>query len=93
MIVYVGPECDGGDDTNCDIGMTREILLTIYVLIGYPLFTILLGQFASLFIEHTVREHEKQILRSPLSEEEYRYAANLYSADEVRLTSSKCDIP
>jgi hypothetical protein len=78
-----GPECDGGDDTDCDIGMVREILLTVYVLIGYPLFTILLGQFASLFIEHTVREHEKEILRSPLSEEEYRYAANLYGDDEV----------
>eukprot|EP00604_Paraphysomonas_vestita_P004245 CAMPEP_0174824870 /NCGR_PEP_ID=MMETSP1107-20130205/38925_1 /TAXON_ID=36770 /ORGANISM="Paraphysomonas vestita, Strain GFlagA" /LENGTH=298 /DNA_ID=CAMNT_0016054487 /DNA_START=128 /DNA_END=1021 /DNA_ORIENTATION=- len=80
---YVGPECDNGDDMDCDIGMIREILVTIYVLIGYPLFTILLGQFASLFIEHTVREHEKQILKSPLSEEEYRYAANLYGDDEL----------
>jgi hypothetical protein len=65
--------------------VTRELLLTCYVLIGYPLFTILLGQFASLFIEHTVREHEKNILRCPLTEEEYRYAANLYGADEVTL--------
>jgi hypothetical protein len=83
-----GPECDGSDDTNCEIGMTRELLLTCYVLIGYPLFTILLGQFASLFIEHTVREHEKNILRCPLTEEEYQYAANLYGADEVDSTFS-----
>jgi hypothetical protein len=86
----IGPQCDNGDDMDCEIGMTREILLTVYVFIGYPLFTVLLGQFASLFIEQTVREHEKKILQSPLTEEEYHYAANLYGDDEVHTTTTTC---
>jgi hypothetical protein len=61
----------------------REILLLIYVLVGYPLFTVLLGQFAEVVIRSTVREHETNILYTPLTKKEYDYAANLYGQDEV----------
>ena len=80
-----GPQCDGEDPTMCDIGLFREICLLIYVFVGYPLFTILLGQFAALMIERTVRDHEMQVISSPLTEKEYNYAANLYENDSVRV--------
>jgi len=80
---FVGPDCEGGTDSTCDIGIMREIALLIYVIIGYPLFTVLLGQFASLMVERTVREHEMSVLSTPLTEKEYNYAANLYGDDEL----------
>mmetsp|Transcript_1793 Transcript_1793/g.2816 ORF Transcript_1793/g.2816 Transcript_1793/m.2816 type:complete len:518 (+) Transcript_1793:69-1622(+) len=79
----VGPPCYGNDDTDCEIGPFRETVLIIYVIVGYPLFTLALGHFASLMIERSVREHEKSIIYSPMSEEEYHFAANLFSKDEL----------
>lgn len=63
--------------------MWREIALTIYGLVGYPLFTILLSQFAALIVHRTVREMEIRILHSPLTEKEFHYVAKMYGNDEV----------
>jgi hypothetical protein len=77
------PTCETSVSKSCDLGMFREISLTIYAIIGYPLFALLLSQFAALIVRKTIREQEIRILNSPLTEKEYDYAANLYGNDEV----------
>lgn len=77
------PECEAQNGRYCDLGIQREIALTVYGLVGYPLFAILLSQFAALIVNRTVREQEIRILHSPLTEREFNYAANLYGNDEV----------
>lgn len=77
----VSPQCVGDDTTNCKIGFFREIFLSIYMLIGCPLFTLALGQFAKFMIDRTIKRHEISILHTPITQEEFKYAANLYGED------------
>jgi hypothetical protein len=76
------PPCDYVEgQTDCELGTAREIILTVYVIVGLPLFTLALGQTANFMIERTVRNYEMKIMRSPLSNEEYNFAANMYGND------------
>lgn len=68
---------------DCELGVAREIILTVYVVIGCPLFTLALGQSANFMIERAVRNYEMNIMRSPLSNEEYNFAANMYGNDST----------
>jgi hypothetical protein len=77
------PTCIGDSDTNCEFGTFNGIFVSIYMIIGCPLFALAFGQFATVMIERAVREHEKNILHTPLTAEEYRFAANLYGDDEL----------
>lgn len=77
----VSPQCVGDDTTNCKIGFFREMFLSIYMLIGCPLFTLALGQFAKFMIDRTIKKHEITILHTPITQEEFKYAANLYGDD------------
>jgi hypothetical protein len=84
LAAYESPPCDPDDDPeDCEIGLTREMFLSLYVIVGVPLFTISLGQVTAFVVKRAVRNHESAILNCPLTEEEYNYAANLYDNDEV----------
>jgi hypothetical protein len=77
----IPPQCLGADTTNCEIGFFRELFLSIYMLIGCPLFTLALGQFAKYMIDRAVKQHEITILHTPITEGEFKYAATLYGDD------------
>jgi hypothetical protein len=75
------PPCLGPDTTNCEVGFIREMFLSLYMLIGCPLFTLALGQFAKYMIDRAIKQHEITILHTPITQEEFKYAANLYGDD------------
>ncbi len=83
MAALADPPCEDGESDNCDIGFYRGLTWSIYLLVGVPLFTLMLAQLASLVINKAVRENEYKIINQPLTQEEYNYAANLYGNDEV----------
>mgnify|MGYP003386760050 CR=1 FL=1 len=70
-------------DEDCEFGVFRGIFLSLYIQIGCPLFALSVAHFAGIIIEATVRQHEKEILHTPLTEEEYQFASNLYGEDEL----------
>lgn len=83
MAALADPPCEHGDGEHCDIGFYRGLAMSAYLLIGVPIFTLMLAQLAGLVINKAVRENEYKIISQPLTQEEYNYAANLYDNDEV----------
>jgi hypothetical protein len=83
MAALADPPCEDGDSSHCDVGFYRGLAMSLYLIIGVPLFTLMLAQLAGLFINRAVRENEYKIIHQPLTQEEYNYAANLYDNDEV----------
>lgn len=77
------PPCDGGDAYTCELGTFRGYAMGVFLIVGCPLFALCMGQFAGLMVERAIRVKERRILHRPLTEEEYKYAANLYKSDEV----------
>ena len=76
------PVCVGADDDNCTLGKARASFMTLYLVIGVPLFTLTLGQFSLALVERAVRKKELDALLQPLNEEEYFYACKLDSRNE-----------
>lgn len=83
MAALADPPCEDGAPDSCDVGIYRGIALSVYLLVGVPLFTLAMAQLAQLVINKAVRENEYKIINQPLTQEEYNYAANLYGNDEV----------
>ena len=83
MAALADPPCDGPSGEHCDVGTFRGLALSVYLLVGVPLFTLALAQFAGMAINKAVRENEYKIINQPLTQDEYSYAANLYGNDEV----------
>lgn len=81
------PSCFNAEGENvtsdCQYGDFRGVFLSIYIAVGVPLFAVCVAQFAGVVIQRAVRKHEIDILHTPLSEEEYQFAANFYGDDEV----------
>lgn len=77
-----GPACIG-EKTDCDIDALRAVLVSLYLVVGVPLFAFTVGQLARLMMERVIRSNERGIIHKPLTEDEYNYAANLYGTDEV----------
>lgn len=73
----VNPPCVGGTDVTCQIGLFREAFLSLYILVGVPLFTACLGQFADLMVKRSIAQHEIDVLKYPLTPEEFEYASAL----------------
>lgn len=71
----------------CQVGWFREYVLSAYMLIGVPLFAMTLGQFASLMIERTIKQHEEAVMKLPLSQEEFRYATALHGDNDPEILS------
>jgi hypothetical protein len=83
QMALANPVCVGDDPSNCSFGDFRAIFLTVYIIIGCPLFTLAVAQFGGVLVEHAIREHERQVLRKPLTKVEYIFAANLYGNDDM----------
>jgi hypothetical protein len=83
MAALADPPCEDGEPDHCDVGFYRGIAMSVYLLVGVPLFTLALAQLAGLVINKAVRENEYKIIHQPLTQDEYNYAANLYGNDEV----------
>jgi hypothetical protein len=81
------PSCyteDGDVSTqDCTYGDFRGIFLSVYIMVGVPLFAVCVAQFAGVLIKRAVRKREVDILHTPLTEEEYQFAANFYGDDAV----------
>lgn len=73
------PPCAGSDLTSCQIGKRRAMLLTFYLLIGVPLFTLALAQITSVVLQLSIRHDAATKLTMPLTEQELEYASNLKS--------------
>jgi hypothetical protein len=78
------PPCSGEDEdkTMCVYDSVTGVFLSVYIIIGVPLFAYAVGQVAGIMIERSVRADEKKILLTPLSKEEYDFACKLYGDDE-----------
>ena len=79
------PPCDDKevDPTMCVYDPYMAIFLSIYVIIGVPLFAYAVGMVAGILIERSIRAEEKAILLTPLSKEEYNFACKLYGDDDT----------
>jgi Ca2+-binding EF-hand superfamily protein len=71
-----------GNTTMCEFDPTTAIFLSIYVIVGVPLFAYFIGLVAGIMIERSIRAEEKAILLTPLSKGEFDFACNLYGDDE-----------
>jgi hypothetical protein len=72
------PACTGGVDLfTCSIGSMRALLIGSYILLGVPIFTFTMGQFAELLVERAVRVRERHLMLRPLSDHEFRFGCAL----------------
>ena len=62
MAALADPPCENGDSSNCDIGLYRGLAMSVYLLVGVPIFTLMLAQLAGLVINKAVRENEYKII-------------------------------
>ena len=72
----VTPVCEG-EETNCDIGMLRGILNSLFLWFGHPVFVYVIGQFAGIVVEEAVLEQERAKMRKPLTNEEYNFVVSI----------------
>lgn len=68
MAALADPPCERGEPDSCDVGMYRGIVMSLYLLVGVPLFTVSLAQLAQLVINKAVRENEYKIINQPLTQ-------------------------
>ncbi|RYH12963.1 two pore domain potassium channel family protein, partial [archaeon] len=71
------PPCTDGDLYTCKLDPTRSLLLGSYVLLGVPIFTYSMAQFAELLVEDTIRLRERALMVRPLSDQEFSFALEL----------------
>jgi hypothetical protein len=76
-------DVDADPDSNCAYGVFRGTFLSLFLIVGCPLFGLFTAQFAGAMIARAIRERERVILHTPLTKDEYVYAANLYGDDEL----------
>jgi hypothetical protein len=68
--------------TSCQLGDIRGYFMSLYLLIGVPLFTLALGQFSGLAIDNAVRSYEFQKMRQSLSDDEFDFACSFHATDK-----------
>ena len=90
-------------DSLCQLGQFRGYFTAMYLMVGVPLFAYTLGQFSGLVVERAIQASERKHLLTPLSPEEYSFAATLNSSrnngsskyeaklSDTRLTSTTPD--
>lgn len=72
-----GPPCEGDNVFTCTVPEDLSYFLTAYLIVGVPLFTLTVGQFARLVVERAVRADEAMRMLAPITEEEFAFASRI----------------
>lgn len=73
-------ETDTGSEL-CQLGSIRGYFMSLYLLVGIPLFSLTLGQFSGLAVDRAVRSNEYQKMKQGLSDEEFDFACSFHAKD------------
>jgi hypothetical protein len=87
------PPCFGVDESSCSVGTFRSLFLTLYLIIGTPLFTLMMGQFAGLVIDRAVHASELANMEKPLSDEEFAFASRFVFSSPTLSSNPDHDPP
>jgi hypothetical protein len=74
------PDTATGSDS-CQLGSIRGYFMSLYLLVGIPLFSLTLGQFSGLAVDRAVRSNEYQKMKQGLSDEEFDFACSFHAKD------------
>jgi len=64
---------------SCQLGSARGYFMSLYLLVGIPLFSLTLGQFSGLAVDRAVRANEYQKMKQGLTDEEFDFACSFHS--------------
>jgi hypothetical protein len=77
---FFAPECiNGTSGAECDMGQVRGSMMAIFMTFGCPLYAITCGQFASSIMAYATELRQAKLLRAPIQEAEFIFAANILS--------------
>eukprot|EP01034_Spumella_vulgaris_P036957 gene36957-45590_t len=66
---------------HCDMGNVRGSLMGVFMMIGVPLYACTLGQFAKIAITRAIEAREARLLKRPIEDAEFIFAANILSPE------------
>lgn len=72
---------DGTSGTTCDLGSLRGGIMGFFMMIGVPLYCVTIGQVARITVAASLQEHQKQMLRKPIEDADFIFAANVLSPE------------
>mmetsp|Transcript_14833 Transcript_14833/g.22324 ORF Transcript_14833/g.22324 Transcript_14833/m.22324 type:complete len:380 (+) Transcript_14833:68-1207(+) len=73
---YPAPECSSpGNPSNCTIDFLRAVFVSVYIMVGVPLFSLSMGQFSGIIIERAEHASELAKISRPITDEEFLLAA------------------
>lgn len=73
------PVClSSSKEMDCEMGAWQSLLLSLYIIIGVPLFTFAFGQFALAIVERAIRADERKVLERPLTQAEFQLLRSLH---------------
>lgn len=70
----------GTTGKNCEMGM-RGLLMGLYFLIGVPIYTCTMGNFARIAIDKAMKENRKNMLKVSITEQEFVACCRILSDD------------
>ncbi len=73
--------CESGDEYTCSMGNVRGTLMGVFMMIGVPLYAAAIGQFAHLAVGRAIAAREEKMLRRPIEDAEFIFAANILSPE------------
>lgn len=72
---------DGTSGTTCDLGSLRGGFMGFFMMLGVPLYCVTIGQVARITVAASLQEHQKQLLRKPIEDADFIFAANVLSPE------------
>jgi hypothetical protein len=76
------PVCiEGTEGKTCNFGDVRGSLMSIWMMISVPLYATAFGQYARMAVKKTLRYREQNLLKRPMEDAEFLFAANVLSPE------------
>lgn len=87
------PLClSSSEDVDCEMGAWQSVLLSLYIIVGVPLFTFAFGQFALAIVERAIRADERKVLERPLTISEFQLLRSLHHQDSDEARANHAEV-